>query len=193
MSNFDLNALEEKVPASFRELYDGDSRLTTADGEPISQALLEYSYTREGRREIGVEFPNPIPVEAPISQAPYEDIWVTIRRMVLSQAQAEAMSDMNDQMESEEEANDFDVGDDYDPSSPWEEVHEPSDPWPMSTAARQLEQAINEKRSQGRIAILQEELEALQQGKPWPPEAPAGGAGGQQPPSVQPTSEAPKA
>lgn len=167
--NYDLNALEEKVPASFRELYPGDSRLVTGDGEPISQALLEYSYTREGRREIGVEFPNPIPVEAPISQQPYEDVWVTIRRIVLDQAAREASASNEEEMETEEEANDFDVGDDFDPASPWEEVHEPTDPWPMSSAARQLEQAIHEKRSQGRIAILKEELDALQQGKEWPP------------------------
>lgn len=176
-----LEQMEELVPSSFREQYPGDSRLTTEDGEPISQALLEYSYTREGRHLIGTEFPNPVPVEAPISQAPYEDIWVTIRRMVLDQAQKQASASADDEMESEEEANDFDVDDDFDPASPWEEVHEPTDPWPMSSAARQLEQAINEKRSQGRIAVLQEELDALQKGQPWPPEPKAGGAGGTPP------------
>lgn len=179
-----LEQMEELVPASFRELYPGDSRIVTEDGEPVSQALLEYSYTRDGRREIGVEFPNPIPVEAPISQQPYEDIWVTIRRMVLDHAAREASSG-DDEMETEEEANDFDVGDDFDPASPWEEVHEPTDPWPMSAAARQLEQAIHEKRAQGRIAILKEELEALEQGKEWPPAPPP-----PPPPSPSPTEPA---
>lgn len=176
-----LDEMEELVPDSFRQQYPGDSRLNTEDGQPISQALLEFSYTREGRHLIGTEFPNPIPVEAPITQAPYEDIWVTIRRMVLDQAQRQASTDQ-DEMESEEEANDFDVDDDFDPASPWEEVHEPTDPWPMSSAARQLEQAINEKRNQGRISVLQEELDALQKGQPWPPVDPkAGGAGGAPP------------
>jgi len=171
MSNFNLDELEEKVPSAFREAHPGDSRLVTADGEPISLALVEYSYTREGRREIGVEFPNPVPVEAPIPQQPYEDIWVTIQRMVLNHARADAGGG-TDEFETEEEANDFDVGDDFDPASPWEEVHEPTDPWPMSAAARNLEQRIQEERNKGRITILQEELEALQQGKEWPPAPP---------------------
>lgn len=168
--NYNLDELEEKVPSSWRELYPGESKLCTPDGELISQALVEYSYTREGRKVIGVEFPNPIPVEAPIPQTPYEDIWVTIRRMVLDQARVQAQGP--EEFESEEEANDFEVGDDFDPASPWEEVHEPTDPWPMSSAARQLEQSIMEERNKGRITILQEELDALRTGKPWPPEKP---------------------
>lgn len=126
MSHLSIEQMEELVPASFRELYPGDSKLQTEDGQPVSQALVEFSYTREGRKEIGVEFPNPVPVEAPLGAQPYEDIWVTIRRMVLDQAAREAASP-DDEMETEEEANDFDVGDDFDPASPWEEVHEPTE------------------------------------------------------------------
>lgn len=186
-----IDEMEELVPSAWRDLYPGDSKLVTEDGQPISQALVEFSYTRDGRHLIGTEFPNPVPVEAPISQAPYEDIWVTIRRMVLEQAARDAGGP--EEFESEEEANDFEVGDDFDPSSPWEEVHEPTDPWPMSSAARQLEQAIAEKRNQGRISVLQDELDALQNGKPWPPVDPAAGGGGAQPPSDKPPSDAAKA
>lgn len=167
-----LAEMEELVPTSFRDAYPGDSRVTTEDGEPVSAALVEYSYTRDGRRAIGVEFPNPVPVEAPLGSEPHEPIWETIKRMVLDGARRAKEESEEEEYETEEEANDFDVGDDFDPASPWEEHHEPTDPWPMSSAARQLEQAIHEKRSQGRIAILKEELEALQQGKEWPPAAP---------------------
>lgn len=155
--------------------------IVNEDGEVISPETVEYAYTREGRHEIGKEYPNPIPMEAPLGAEPYEDIWVTIRRMVLDQARREAAADKEEEFESEEEANDFEVGDDFDPSSPWEEYHEATDPWPMSTAARQLEQAIAEKRNQGRIAVLQQELEALQNGKEWPPK--------EEPPSSPPPVE----
>lgn len=167
-----MDQMEELVPSSFREMYPGDSRLVTEDGEPISQALVEWSYTREGRHQVGVEFPNPIPVEAPLQGQPHEPIWEMIKRMVLDHARREKEGTEEEEFETEEEANDFDTGDDYDPQSPWEEHHEPQDPWPMSSAARQLEQAIAEKRNAGRIAVLQEELEALQQGKEWPPAPP---------------------
>lgn len=159
-------------------------------GEVVSESEVEYAYTREGRKEIGLEFPNPIPMEAPLGQQPYEDIWVTIRRMVLDHARIQAEAGQ-EEMETEDEANDFDVGDDFDPSSPWEEHHEPVDPWPMSSAARQLEQAIAEKRNQGRISVLKEELEALSNGRPWPPEpsekATERGGGGAEPPGGQPS------
>ena len=142
--------------------------IVTEDGEIVSPETVEYAYTREGRKEIGKEYPNPVPMEAPIGHVPYEDIWVTMKRLVLDHARRQAEEDRGDEMDSPEEADDFEVGDDYDPASPWEENFEPTDPWPMSTAARQLEQAIAEKRNQGRIAILKEELDALQNGKEWP-------------------------
>lgn len=168
-----LDQMEELVPTSFRDLYPGDSRLTTEDGEPVSAALVEFSYTREGRAAIGVEFPNPTPIEVPLQGPPHEPIWEMIKRMVLDHARREKEGETEEQYETEEEANDFDTDDgDFDPASPWEEVHEPIDPWPMSSAARQLEQAIAEKRNQGRIAVLKEELEAISNGKEWPPAPP---------------------
>lgn len=142
------------------------------DGEIIHPQTVEYAYTRDGRKEIGKEYPNPIPMELPLGQQPYEDIWVTIKRMVLEHARVQAQAENDEEMETEEEADDFDVGDDYDPTSPWEENHEPTDPWPLSTAARQLEQAIAEKRNASRIATLKQELEALQNGQEWPPAQP---------------------
>lgn len=159
--------------------------IVTPDGEVISEETVEYSYTRQGRKEIGKEYPNPVPMEAPIGFVPYEPIWETMKRLVLDHARREAIQGNQEEFDTEEEANDFDTGeDDFDPQSPWEEHHEPTDPWPMSTAARQLEQAIAEKRNQGRIAVLKDELEALSNGKPWPPEPDRGG-GGAEPPSGQ--------
>lgn len=187
---------EERIAQKFEELCaafaDGaDSRSVTADGVVVPAGLVEYAYTREGRKEVGKEFPNPVPMEAPIGQVPHEPIWEMIKRMVLEHARKEAGGE--EEMETEAEADDFQVGDDYDPSSPWEEHHEPTDPWPMSSAARQLEQAIAEKRNQGRIAVLQEELEALQQGKEWPPKPVESGPASPPPAGPPPAPEtAPK-
>lgn len=164
------------------EIIDGET------GEVIAQEKVEESYTREGRRVIGKEFPNPIPMEPPIGYVPYEPIHEQIRRMVLAEAHRQRQEEAGEELDNEEEADDFDVGDDFDPSTPYEENHEPTDPWPMSRAARELEQAIHERRSQGRIDLLRQELEALQNGQPWPPvkldDKPPGGAGGETPPSV---------
>lgn len=187
-----LEQMEELVPSSFRDMYPGDSRLVTEDGEPVSQALVEFSYTREGRGLVGVEFPNPIPVEAPIPQQPHEPIWEMIKRMVLDHARKEKEGTDQEEYDTEEEANDFDTEEgDFDPASPWEEHHEPTDPWPMSSAARQLEQAIAEKRNQGRISVLQEELEALQNGKEWPPQPVESGPASTPPAGPPPASTSP--
>lgn len=147
--------------------------IVNEDGEVIDQDTVEFSYTRKGRHELGKEYPDPRPMEAPLGQAPYEDIWVTIKRMVLDHAKMQAEKEGDEEFDSEDEANDFDVGDDFDPASPWEEHHEPTDPWPMSTAARELEQRIIEHRNKGRIDDLKLELQALQEGKEWPPAPPA--------------------
>lgn len=157
--------------------------IVNEDGEVISPETVEYAYTRAGRKEIGKEYPNPIPMEAPLGYTPHEPIWEMIQRMVLEGARREAVASAEEEFETEEEANDFDTGeDDYDPQSPWEEHHEPTDPWPMSSAARQLEQAIAEKRNAGRISVLKEELEALEQGRPWPPAPPSPDPNGPPPP-----------
>lgn len=159
--------------------------IISEDGEIISPETVEYAYTRDGRKEIGKEYPNPVPLELPLGQQPYEDIWVTMKRMVLDHARQQLAMEQDDDLETEDEANDFEVGDDFDPASPWEESFEPTDPWPMSTAARELEQRIHEARSTGRIAELKQELEALQNGQPWPPIEPDRGGGGAEPPSGQ--------
>lgn len=89
--------------------------------------LVEFAYTREGRRVFGQELPNPQPIDPPIGFVPEEPIADQIRRQVL---RALAARDEEEEFEDEEEADDFDVGDDYDPSSPWEEHFEPEGPWP---------------------------------------------------------------
>lgn len=167
------------------EIVDGET------GEVISMETVEYAYTREGRREIGKEYPSPIPMEPPIGYVPAKPIHEQIREMVMRELSAQAA---DQDMETMEEADDFDVGDDYDPSTPYEEVFEPTDPWPASRAVQVLEQRISERRNAGRIDSLKAELAALENGQPWPPASSSvmdsGGGGGAKPPSGEPSDGA---
>lgn len=73
--------------------------------------------------EEGREVMDPLPIAPPIGYKKAPSISETIRNMIRSERlkqEAEAQG-----FESFEEADDFDVGDDYDPKSPYEEVFEP--------------------------------------------------------------------
>lgn len=69
----------------------------------------------------GHEMPNPTPMQPPVGYRRQKTIAEQMREMIrqasLEAAQAGA--------ETEEEANDFDVGEDMEPSSPWESDFEP--------------------------------------------------------------------
>lgn len=110
----------------------GPGEVMTPDGEVLSAETVAFSYTRQGRHEIGKEYPNPTPMEPPIGYVPSVPIYEQIRQMVrreLSQAAAD------EGFETMEEADDFDVDDDFDPSTPYEEAFEPQSPWPPSSEA----------------------------------------------------------
>lgn len=112
----------------------GPGEVVTRDGQVLDAEEVAYSYTREGRHKIGVEYPNPTPMEPPIGFVPYEPIHEQIRRMVLRELHSQAGEEEYD---TPEEADDFEIGDDYDPQSPWEEQFEPTMPWPAPPEARQ--------------------------------------------------------
>lgn len=160
----------------------------TEDGEVIRPEDIEFAYTREGRRVVGKEFPNPTPIAPPLGFVPTPPVHELIAAMVMRGVQEQMQRERGEDLESPEDADDFDVDDDFDPSSPYEHDFEPTDPWPASRAVLQLEQAIAERRNQDRIATLRQELEALSNGRPWPPEPapqPDQGGGGTQSPSAR--------
>lgn len=73
--------------------------------------------------EYGREKPDPTPLAPPIGYNRQPTLRETIRAMVISEKlkqEAEAAG-----LETFEEADDFEVGDDYDPTSPYEEIFEP--------------------------------------------------------------------
>lgn len=159
------------------------------DGEIISPETVEHSYTRAGRHEIGKEYPNPIPMATPIGWVPAEPVHEMIARMVQNGIRQQMEAERGVELETPEEADDFEIGDDFDPAAPYEHDFEPTMPWPASRAVVELERQINEHRNQTRIGTLKQELEALQAGRPWPPQTStesdpnAGGPGAAPPPS----------
>lgn len=104
----------------------------TPDGEVISREAVEFAYSRLGRKEVGKEYPNPVPLEPPIGFVQDKPLYEQIRDMVRRELSVEAGAQGH---ETFEEADDFEIGDDFDPSSPFEEVFEPTAPWPPQEPA----------------------------------------------------------
>ncbi len=76
----------------------------------------------------GRETPDPTPLAPPIGHNPQPSLTQQIRDMVRSERLARDLEASG--VETFEDADDFDVGDDYDPSSPYEEDFDP--PVPVS-------------------------------------------------------------
>lgn len=74
--------------------------------------------------ERGRELLDGRPMEPPVGYNPQPSLMEKIRKMVYD---AQIQRDLEKAgAETFDEANDFDVGDDYDPSSPWEQYYEPT-------------------------------------------------------------------
>lgn len=97
-------------------------RKPVMDGEEYLAKLAEKNLTPDG----GALVPDPTPIAPPVGYVKQPTITERIRDMVRSErlrAEAEAAG-----AETFEEAEDFDVGDDYDPTSPYEEIFDPPIP-----------------------------------------------------------------
>lgn len=126
----------------------------------------------------GREMPNPTPLAPPLGYKKQPSIREQIRNMVRGEQLRLAAESAG--VETFEEADDFDVGDDYDPTSPYEEVFEP-----MPT--RDVPQEIADK-----LAAVIAPLLNAEPGAAASPQAGDGG-GGTPPrspsPSTDPTEE----
>lgn len=78
--------------------------------------LFEQSVQSQYLDEHGREKPNPVPLEPPLGYIRHKSIAEQIREQVLAVSREAAESGL----ETEQEANDFDVDEDYEPTSPWE-------------------------------------------------------------------------
>lgn len=150
--------------------HDVFPEIVSRDGEVLTPEFVAWSLSREGRRRDGKEYPNPVPLEPPIGYVDHVPLHEQIAAMVRLQLSADS-----EEVETEDEANDFDVADDYDPSSPWELNFEPTVPW-----AEAVRQIVSEAEKIGEPPLAASAA----------PGASGGGAGGDQPPRV---SEPPKA
>jgi len=87
--------------------------------------------------EKGREILDGRPMEPPVGYNPQPSLMDKIRKMVHD---AQIQRDLDKAgAETFDEANDFDVGDDYDPSSPWEQYYEPT---PFESFIAEKEQAL---------------------------------------------------
>lgn len=90
-------------------------------------ALVESEVTRERSVQqlyldaLGREVPNPTPVAPPVGYIKHK----TIAEQIREQIRAASLEAAQAGAESEEEANDFEVGEDYDPHSPHEHDFDP--------------------------------------------------------------------
>lgn len=89
-------------------------------------------------RDPGREYPDPTPVAKPVGWKPPHNLQETIRRFVRDEMSRLARGQ---EMETFEEADDFDVGDDYDPKSP-HELDEEADSLPTWKEDKQREAAL---------------------------------------------------
>lgn len=86
--------------------------ITPAEEELIREIPVSAIHLDSKGREI----PSSVPVAPPVGYVKHKSIAEQMREM-LRQASMEAQQNG---AETEEEANDFDVGEDFDPHSPWE-------------------------------------------------------------------------
>lgn len=73
--------------------------------------------------EFGREIPDPTPMAPPVGYKRAPTMVEIIRQQIQGEQMKAAAAAMG--KESWEDADDFDVGDDYDPTSPWEEQFDP--------------------------------------------------------------------
>lgn len=153
-------------------------------GVVLSQEELMFLGSKNGKRR--VELPDRTPMAPPVGFNRRPPLHIQIREMVQRELSARAEAEG---FETAEEADDFDVGDDFDPSSPYEHDFEPAKP--AAPASEQI--AVLE----ARIAKLREGLAEPGASSPatTPVEgaapaagAPEGGGGSVAPPSGRPTS-----
>lgn len=95
----------------------------------------EILYPRDLRLdELGRENPDPRPLAPPLGHVKQDSLQDLMRQMIVSHQLAQEAAAVG--AETFEEADDFDIGDDYDPTSPYEQEFEGGllpDPEPSSS------------------------------------------------------------
>lgn len=124
----------------------------------------EYNIRSTTLDPSGREIVSPLPMEPPLGYRKQESMAQQIRRMVQSEHLRIAAA--NAGMETLEEADDFDVGDDYEPHSPWENDFDP----PISELTKAGREIQRERQQQEKT---QAASPPTQESGPAQPAAPA--------------------
>lgn len=154
---------------------------TAVDAFKVVRAQLSGYLNAKGQ-----ELPDPTPMQPPVGFIKQESLHDKIRAMVVSEKlrmEAQAAG-----KETFEEADDFDVEDDYDPTSPYEEIFDP----PATLAER--EQGFANRIAAATRKAFQEDVPKPPPGEAPPspgPQAPEGGASPPTSTSPSPTPGAP--
>jgi len=98
------------------------ARLDPPPAEPGRRLSAQDTYLDERGREK----PDPVPLSPPLGYKKQPSLAEQIRAMVRSEKLRQEVEEAG--METWDEADDFDIGDDYDPRSPYEEVFDPGPP-----------------------------------------------------------------
>lgn len=89
------------------------------EGQPIDNVTLdENGQVIAELSPAGAEILDPVPMEPPIGYKDQPDMWETVQRMVKTELLARELASQD--YGSFEEEDDFEVGDDYEPTSPHE-------------------------------------------------------------------------
>jgi len=89
--------------------------------------------------EHGKEIVSPLPMQPPLGYKRQDPLAIRIREMIIGEKLRQAAIDAG--METFEEADDFDVDDDFDPSTPYENDFDP----PLKELKKELEEIANAK------------------------------------------------
>lgn len=117
----------------------------------------------------GVEYPDPTPVAPPVGFIKQPTLAETMRQMIRSEELKKYARESG--AETFEESEDFDVGDDFDPMSPHEELFDPH-----AYSDHDPQQAFTDGIARGIVKAMKEE---------WP----AGSTPSAPPPEAQPTEQ----
>jgi len=131
----------------------------------------------------GKEYPDPTPVAPPLGFIKQPTLAETMRQMIAGEALRRHARESG--LETFEEADDFNVGDDYDPTSPYEETFEPPiQPTPEETYTPLAKAIANELKSafSGETPAGNPAAEPPPQEPSTPPGVSPGGGGSPPPP-----------
>lgn len=164
------------------------TKIIPEEAPPLKRVRPQHTDLMRG----GKEYPDPTPVAPPLGFIKQPTLAETMRAMIQGEALRRAARESG--LETFEEADDFEVGDDYDPTSPYEEVFEPPiQPSPEETytpLAKAIAKEIQSAFAASGDSLKREPPAAGEVTSPGPSgdktPLPEGGQGGGSPPASTP-------